>query len=318
MNTTSTSAREAAIAWAVRTHADSFDDWGAFTEWLAADPDHAKLYDRATIAAEEAVFAVQSDAGQKKDVLPLPSRRRFSYWILGALAAGIVAATGGAWLFRSLPHADLYEIATKPGEMREINLDAVHIALDSGSRITLDRHNERFARLDVGEALFTVAHDSERPFRLQVGAMTITDIGTSFDVERQGDATIVKVAEGSVRIAAAGGTIDAGAGQAVTFDAGRASLVRREQDPALVGAWRQGRIDFADVPIAQLAGRLQRATGMTMTVAPDLQERRVSGSIQLGPDRAGSLRQLAGLLDISIRRRGDAWIWSEDAGAGTS
>lgn len=314
------SARDEAVAWAIRAHDESFDDWNALADWLAADPYHAELYDRVTIAAEEGVLLADQPQSEPAEILPIsPAPRRAINWLPLALAAGIVAAVGGAWILHDLSGPDLYEIATRAGETREVHIgDSVRIALDGGTRLTLDRHNERFAQLDDGEALFTVTHDPRRPFQLQLNGATVTDVGTIFDVERAGRSTVVSVAEGGVRIAAAGSSADASAGQMVTIDGTAGTLQRRDKDAALIGGWRQGRVDFDDIPLAMLAARLERATGITMIVAPGLRDRHASGSIAVDGNRVVILQRLAGLLGVSIEQQGDHWIWSGRASAGAS
>lgn len=318
MNAAPHPARDEAIAWAIRAHAESFDDWDALAEWLAADPHHAELYDQASIAAEEGLpLVLEQEPKMREPAAILPFRRRPSRWLATGLAASIVAAVGGAWMAHQTPRPDLYAVATKPGETRDIQIDGtVRIALDGGSRIILDRHDPRTAVLEAGEALFSVSHDARHPFRMRVGDATITDVGTVFDVERADRVTTVSVAEGAVQVAAAGSTTEAKAGQAVMIDAPHHALVRRDQDPQVIGSWRHGRIDFADITMTQLAARLHRATGQTMRVVPELGGRRVSGSVEVGSDTAETLRQLSGLLDISIGRQGDTWVWSKAAGAG--
>jgi transmembrane sensor len=58
---------------------------------------------------------------------------------------------------------------------------------------------------------------------VQAGAITITDIGTVFQVIRRGDAVTVLVSEGMVEITAPGGKLRLGAGQTASFD-GKANL----------------------------------------------------------------------------------------------
>jgi transmembrane sensor len=314
------SPRDEAIAWAIRAHEDSFGDWDALADWLAADPRHAELYDDATIAAEEGSAISAEPAGAPTaTVAALPSAPRRTYWLPAALAASMIAGVGGGWFVHRASQPDLYEIATRPGETREFRIgNALRVTLDGGTRLTLDRHDQRVARLDEGEALFTVTHDPARPFRLQAGDATITDVGTVFDVERAGTSTLVSVAQGAVRVSASGATADGRAGQMIAVDMARAALTRSERDPSQIGGWRDGRIDFVGTPLPQLADRVQRATGLLMVVAPALRDHKATGSVTIGRQRDATLRQLADVLGISIDRQGERWVWSKRADAGTS
>lgn len=320
MTATGSSAREEAIAWAIRAHEGSFEDWDALADWLAADPLHAELYDDATIAAEEGrIVSAEPAEAPTATVTALPAAPRRTHWLPAALAASVIAAVGGGWFLHRASEPDPYEIATRPGETREVRIgNALRVTLDGGTRLILDRHDQRVARLDEGEAMFAVTHDPARPFQLQAGGATITDVGTVFDVERAGTSTLVSIAEGAVRVSAPGGSADGAAGQVITVDMAQATLARSERDPSQIGGWRQGRIDFADTPLPQLADRLQRATGLPIVVAPALRDHKATGSITIGRERAAALRQLADVLGISIDQQGGNWVWSKRAGAGTS
>jgi transmembrane sensor len=101
-----------------------------------------------------------------------------------------------------VPAHDANRYATGIGEQRTV-------ALADGSVVTLNVATEldveftpqwRDIHLRSGQALFTVAHDSSRPFRVHVDETIVKAIGTKFDVRRAGGGTLVYVVEGRVRI----------------------------------------------------------------------------------------------------------------------
>jgi len=51
-----------------------------------------------------------------------------------------------------------------------------------------------------GEAFFSVAHDTSRPFFVTVGDVQVRVVGTKFDVKRGVDAVHIGVAEGVVEV----------------------------------------------------------------------------------------------------------------------
>jgi transmembrane sensor len=308
-------ARQQAIEWTVRAHDPVFDDWEGLADWLAVDPLHAVLYDQIANVADETARVLAS-APNAAPPSPSPAKiqalrtGRERAWPPFALAASLVAAVGGGWAFHASRQPELYAVTTQPGARQTLKLDrTVTLEMNGDSRLTLDRHNTRFVRLDGGEVMFTVTRDPSNPFRVIAGDATITDIGTVFDVERDKTITAIAVAEGQVRVTAPGGTINVEQGQHVSIDSQFPSLVRGSQPAETVGAWRTGRIDFTDVPIEQLALRLHRAMGANIQVAGSVGRQRVSGSIVLGSDVDETFRSLAALLGISIERKGSAWIW---------
>src|SRR5688572_12548557 len=174
------SLREAAAAWAVRTGDPAFDAWDEFTAWLERDPAHAPAYDAVIAAVDEAAAAVPPVRSAQNDDEPVGRTRR--RWLGGALAMVLVGMTAlGVWQLRG----DSYTLETAPGEVRLVELEGGgEIALAGGSRIVLDRGNPRSASLEQGQALFTIEHDASAPFTLRVGADTLVDVGTVFDVQR--------------------------------------------------------------------------------------------------------------------------------------
>jgi len=316
MTSVSATARDEAIGWAIRAQDAAFDDWEALADWLAANPAHAVLYDQATIGADEAAHAMRQDvppASAPSSVVAFPiAARPPGRWLPLGLAASLVAAIGAAFVLSRPSAPALYAVSTAPGGRHSIELaGTVRVELNGDTRVTLDHNNLRFARLDRGEAMFMVKHDPDRPFKLHAGNTDVEDVGTSFDVELDADSTRLGVAEGAVRVTTRSGSVVVTAGQTVTVAGDGPAMVRRDQDIRSIGGWRNGQIDFVDLPLAQLASRLRRASGRNILVAQNIGGRRVSGSIVLGADHDRVLRDLGPLLGISVEPRPDGWIWSE-------
>jgi transmembrane sensor len=68
-------------------------------------------------------------------------------------------------------------------------------------RATFTQHT-RDLRLLEGEALFQVAHDGERPFRVRTLDATVRAVGTRFNVDARQTRTVVSVLEGKVEVQA--------------------------------------------------------------------------------------------------------------------
>jgi transmembrane sensor len=83
------------------------------------------------------------------------------------------------------------------------------IHLEDGSTVTMNTRSRmrvwltprgRDIELLEGEALFAVAHDARRPFRVHVGHTVVEAVGTAFSVYRGEHGTKVSVVEGRVKI----------------------------------------------------------------------------------------------------------------------
>ncbi|OYW45897.1 MAG: hypothetical protein B7Z08_04905 [Sphingomonadales bacterium 32-68-7] len=294
--------RDAAAAWAVRTGDPQFEDWDAFTAWLAADPAHARAYDAVALAVADAADVLPAISLPANDaVRPGWTRRR---WLGGALAASLVAVVAlGVWNGRG----GTYTVETAPGETRVIALaDGGQIALGGGSRLVLDRRDSRLASLERGQALFTIEHDPSAPFRLTVGEDTLVDVGTVFDVTHSAAGMALAVSEGAVVFNPDKQNVQVDPGQRLTSASGSDRYEVGLIPLAEVGEWQRGRLTFRDAPLVQVASDLSRATGVAFVVAPRAAERSVSGSLVLDRVKADP-RTVGALLGVTIRHTGEAW-----------
>lgn len=124
-------------------------------------------------------------------------RRYFS-----AIAATFVLAIMATfYLFVIAPNGqDHVSFATKTGEQRSLTMtdgSIIHVNTESEIRIRYSK-NERHVELLSGEAIFEVAHDTSRPFRVYTGTAMTQAVGTIFNVRHMSGITKVAVIEGTV------------------------------------------------------------------------------------------------------------------------
>ncbi len=302
-----TSRDDAALDWALRAHDPDFADWEALTDWLEADPANPARYH--AIAAD---IADAADVAERLPATPVdvptsvPGRRdpRLRRWMTGAVAASTAAVIGyGVLELRPQPYA----IETAAGTMRTVRLaDGSVVSLNGGTRLVLDRRDERHAALERGQALFTIRHDAAHPFKVTVGSDELIDIGTIFDVTRTADETRVAVSQGAV--------IFNPDGQAVTLTPGRSLRVRDRGtgvtlgtvETETVGTWRRGYLAYDGTPLSDVAVDLSRALGVSIAAAPEVAGQPFRGTIAL-EGMADDPAALGPLLGASLRRDGDGW-----------
>lgn len=296
--------RDEATAWAVRTGDPAFADWDAFMLWLEADPTHALAYDEVTAAVADTADLI-AIAGPANDDVPEPHTRSRRGWIGGAVAASL-ALVGAFWLFQG-DSRDLYTVQTALGETRSVTLDAgTRIELAGGSAVTLDRSDHRFARLDDGQALFTVRHDAAHPFEVAVGDQRLVDIGTVFDVRNDRQGLSVAVSEGAVQYDPDGADVRVSPGEVLRRPSGAEAYTVSKVAKSQVGEWREGRLTFETASLTDVAAQLTRATGIDYIAAPG-SAGTVSGSILVTPLRKDPAA-IGPLLGLSVRAQGDRWV----------
>lgn len=200
-------------------------------------------------------------------------RGRRRAWI-GGVGVSIAAAIAllmieppfvSQWL-----HPDVYR--TSIGEQRAIELtDGSAISINAKSSVRVKfTERARDVYLNAGQAMFTVAKDADRPFRVHVGDTVVQAIGTKFDVRRGTDRINVAVVEGTVQITTdaasrtesalatlvAATRVTAGEGVSVA-DAGRVTPPT-PINVADVSAWQQRRLVFANNTLAEIAEEFAR------------------------------------------------------------
>jgi len=199
-----------------------------------------------------------------------PSRR----WIpMSAAAAAVLLVTGGylGWSMNgNRVTAQVY--TSSVAARRDLTLDdGSRVALGGATRLTTRfSRDQRQVELAEGEAYFEVKPNADRPFVVHVGKLTIEDIGTAFDVRRTGDRVTIAVAEGRVRIAdgtSRNDSLEAVAGQAVSYDPAHAAMNLYATDPARTAAWRDARLEFDNEPLSVVVANINRYRSHPLRIA---------------------------------------------------
>jgi transmembrane sensor len=251
-----------------------------------------------------------SDAGQQSRRDWRPFQR---VGIVAALATTLlVIGTATVW-WAALERNRTY--STGLGEQRTIRLtDGSLLELNAQSTVRVKfSKSARRVELLRGEALFIVAHNPTRPFRVAADNTVVQAVGTQFDVyRREGAATHVAVVEGRVQVfqereqrtdpnpiypvtntsqsphltSAVTSTLIAAGEEAQVTDDGR--VIKSEQpDVTNAVAWRQRRIVFNSTTLADVVKEFARYSDFRIQVKGDaLAQRRIRGSFHADEPQA--------------------------------
>lgn len=295
-----------AIAWTLRLPAGDAETWRAFSLWLSASPANLDAYERAAEADRLLVdWGSQDRAPATEDEADERAPARARWWVGGGLSVALAAAA--AWFLLVPAAPDLYSVETLAGVRQSVTLPGgSRIDLNGVSKLTLDRDNPRYARLDSGEALFWVGTNKDAPFHVEAGDADIRNIGTIFDVRVEPGMVSVEVGEGAVRLDAGEQTIDLSAGERAQFSGRR--VTRGRLEPATVGSWVDGQLSFSSATLGEVARDIERASGIEVTADPALEARRFSGNIMVDDDRDAFRRRLSAVLGVDVRLVGDRWV----------
>jgi transmembrane sensor len=175
------------------------------------------------------------------------------------------------------------------------------------SRLTIAGRDGVRLALDGG-AYFDIKHDSSRSLQIVAGDLTITDVGTRFDIRERPSQLVVEVSEGEVAVQseALAAPIQLKAGRRLAYDTAASRAAISAVDGNAVGEWRQGRLSYDSAPLQLVAADLGRYAGVQVIVPQALAQRRFSGTLFIG-DGESAIHDLAQLMELDLHRNGGTY-----------
>jgi len=180
-------------------------------------------------------------------------------WTARVAAVFIVAMVGG-WFF--------YTYSYKPGQFLSLNsgVNVLSDTLPEGSVVTMNkessiRYRRHFAgdvrRVEMeGEAFFAVAPDKDKAFVVQTNGVTITVLGTSFNVRAVQGKTEVIVETGLVEIRKGGHVVRVGAHEKAVIGLDETRLVKEANPDQLYNYYRTRTFECNGIPMWRLVEKL--------------------------------------------------------------
>lgn len=261
-----TTVRDEAAHWFVRLQEPvvDVDARRQFDAWLNEHPQHRNEFELLQGLWKAADLVPSARLQALCQETPAGSKRRplARY----AVAASVLAVALGLGLFSGLNHPTPYtaEFSTVLGERRQVALpDGSVVDLDSRSRIQVRFEKDRRGiELAEGEAMFSVQHDTSRPFVVEAGSGKVTVTGTRFDVRRGNADTRVVVEQGTVKVqgrsASDNDFVSLTAGLGTHVDAQGKVAAAYAVNPAELTAWRNGKLVFNNARLADVAEQVSR------------------------------------------------------------
>ncbi len=329
----------------------------AFMEWLRASPLHVGEYLAAARLAEDLPEVAARLRAEQPGLLErvrapdgtnivefaaaaigapvgTPGRRFRGRGRIAAAAVVLLSVLTGAliWAFATpgligLPRA----IEVAHGEQRTLQLrdgSVAHLNTDTRIKVRYSQ-SQRLIEFEGGQALFQVARDSTRPFRVRAGSTEVLAVGTQFELYRNPrGALTVTVVEGKVDVrhepglraadAASGrrptpdeasgqdredvGPVRLAAGEQIRFDEAGEEPRAVAVDLRVATAWVQREVVFNQQPLNEVAAEFGRYSSIPIVIDdPALRELRVSGIFKAYDTDSfvGFLQQFEG---VEVRR----------------
>jgi transmembrane sensor len=151
---------------------------------------HAGLWMHATVfgtARAESVGPLHQRYPASVPSTPRATRPFIPRFAIAALAIIVVSVS---WLVFSDSHSRVYE-TTVGGHAHLALEDGSYVELNTGTRIRVKfSSSRREVALLRGEALFSVAHEADRPFEVRAAGVTARAVGTEFSVRLRADSRV--------------------------------------------------------------------------------------------------------------------------------
>ena len=255
----------------LRDHDGSDETIEQWLAWTRVDRSHMEAFERVTELGERLGSIDAFTRRQWIEQFAKPAVARRPWLPMAAAAAAVLALSIGyiAWnIFNASATTASYTSAV--AQNRTIHLpDGSTVAMGGASVLTTRfTRGERRVELGAGEAFFQVAHHAEQPFVVTVGRVSIRDIGTAFDVRRSGQRVTIAVTEGRVRIVDSRSksehetngthTLEAAAGERVSYDPDASAMSVSSVTPEQATAWRSDRLEFINEPLAVVVENINR------------------------------------------------------------
>lgn len=221
---------------------------------------------------------------------------------LGAVAVGL---GWGGWQYQQLNHQG--SLQTAFNERRQVELpDGSYLELNGSSHVQVAfSAGQRHVRLMAGEVMFTVAHDSGRPFVVATAQGRVTVTGTRFDVRQDTASTRVAVEQGSVRVQGKGASLaQLTAGQGSHIDAQGQVAAPYAVNAAALTAWRQGKLVFDNATLADVVAEARYRSQPSRVAPGKVAQLRLSSTFRTD-DSDALLRALPSILPVAIKAHAD-------------
>lgn len=320
-----TAPEDAAQAWLLRLRSGEATrtDVASWRAWLDASASHRDAFERARTVWEGVsplgplMAQLYADHGtETKDhassgwFTASPARRRFA---LGSVLAA--AALAISWV---VPPLEVWSADLKSGVGEVIRAtlpDGTAAWLDTDSALRV-HFTDRERRLELvrGQVWFDVHAEPRRPFVVQAGEGSATDVGTLFGVRREQNDVSVSVIRGAVRVAWHQRDLLLGAGEAAKFG-DRPLVATGKVDPDQI-AWQSGHLVFDGQPLREVLAEMDRYwPGRIVLRAPKAAGRPISAMLSLH-DLSAGLDALARSERVRITRLTNYLVVVTDAPEG--
>ncbi len=196
--------------------------------------------------------------------------RPLTYWIRIAALIFLICATGGIALSVYLGQhpVELVQVQSHGNALSDTLPDGSVVIMNRNSKITYPSRfakTERNIQMD-GEAFFKVAPDKKHPFIIKVDNVTVTVVGTSFNIKSRYGKTEVIVETGIVQVVKHNDRVELKAGEKVIAGQ-KGSLEKGMNTSRLYHSYADRKFICRDTPLQELIAAVNDVYGADIVIA---------------------------------------------------
>jgi len=208
------------------------------------------------------------DFAQGTDRPPISKLQRRRLMVFAAIAAALafVALSVGLLTRERTLSVSRQQVAAEQTNRAATLPDGSRVILSAQTSLNVDFNgSRRNLDLSAGEAYFKVQHDRRHPFVVHAGDVSVTAVGTAFDIRRESNRVTVTVEEGIVEIAGSAfaknglpTTWRAEAGYQLTYSSNGRTAMITSVDTSSALQWRSGELAYVWEPLGAVVEDLNR------------------------------------------------------------
>lgn len=284
--------------------------------WLNAHQDHRLYFDKLKAAWEKASVEVDTSVVDedaewrrfKDRIADIKETKVIKFnWMKIAAAAmfiGIVATV----LLWNKSHREAANIIIAGAVIENDTLpDGSVITLNKKSSLSYDGSfgkEKRSVKLN-GEAFFAVAHDTQKPFSINVGDLEVRVVGTSFNIRTAAESTEIVVETGLVQVEKAGGMVELSPGEKLISMTGKPVMIKETVKDGLYNYYRSKKFECRGTPLWQLVEKLNDAFDAHVIIKnEDLRNDQLTGTFS-DTGLMDILKVVSNTLNIKVDQKGN-------------
>ncbi|RXK85982.1 FecR family protein [Filimonas effusa] len=248
--------------------------------------------------------------------------RILSRRVLFRVAAAVtgVLLVVGAWFMLNKGHGAQIVASTGFGEIKQVVLpDGSQVDLNANSKISYRNNWDKGGSREVwleGEALFNVKHitnpaHTARQFLVHTRALTVTVLGTVFDIRQRRSKTEIVLESGKIKLSFVNGKqqdIIMTPGQIVSYSDRDERSFTDSTSPEKFSAWKNRRLILQDPKVSEILLYLEDNFGKKIVIEDrELSNRTVNGPILIST-LDDALFVLSTILNTEVVKRDSSTI----------